>query len=54
MADPDLEINVLGPLQMTLDGAAIPLGTPKQRAVLAMLVMNRTVNQNLARPAHLR
>ena len=32
---------VLGPLQMTVDGAAVPLGTPKQRAVLAVLVMNR-------------
>lgn len=32
---------VLGPLQMTVDGASASLGTPKQRAVLAMLVMNR-------------
>jgi DNA-binding SARP family transcriptional activator len=32
---------VLGPLQMTVDGAPVSLGTPKQRAVLAMLVMNR-------------
>lgn len=32
---------VLGPLQMTADGAPVSLGTPKQRAVLAMLVMNR-------------
>lgn len=32
---------VLGPLQMTFDGAPATLGTPKQRAVLAMLVMNR-------------
>jgi DNA-binding SARP family transcriptional activator len=32
---------VLGALQMTSDGAAVPLGTPKQRAVLAMLLMNR-------------
>ena len=32
---------VLGPLQMTVDGAAVSLGTPKQRAVLAVLVMNR-------------
>jgi DNA-binding SARP family transcriptional activator len=41
MADPRLKFGVLGPLQMTLDGAAVPLGTPKQRAVLAVLVMNR-------------
>ena len=26
---------------MTIDGTQVPLGTPKQRAVLAMLVMNR-------------
>ncbi|MGX9787473.1 BTAD domain-containing putative transcriptional regulator [Mycobacterium sp. MMS18-G62] len=32
---------VLGPLEMTVDGAPVPLGTPKQRAVLAVLVMNR-------------
>ena len=32
---------VLGPLQVTVGGAAVPLGTPKQRAVLAVLVMNR-------------
>jgi len=32
---------VLGPLQLTAGGALVPLGAPKQRAVLAMLVMNR-------------
>jgi SARP family transcriptional regulator, regulator of embCAB operon len=32
---------VLGPLQMTADGTAVVLGTPKQRAVLATLLMNR-------------
>lgn len=32
---------VLGPLQMTVDSAPVSLGTPKQRAVLAVLVMNR-------------
>jgi DNA-binding SARP family transcriptional activator len=33
---------VLGPLQLSArDGALVPLGAPKQRAVLAMLVMNR-------------
>lgn len=36
-----LDFGVLGPLQMSADGAALPLGTPKQRAVLAMLVMSR-------------
>jgi SARP family transcriptional regulator, regulator of embCAB operon len=32
---------VLGPLQLSAGGALVPLGAPKQRAVLAMLVMNR-------------
>jgi DNA-binding SARP family transcriptional activator len=36
-----LDFGVLGPLQMSVDGAPVPLGTPKQRAVLAMLVMSR-------------
>ena len=36
-----LDIGVLGPLQMSVDGEVMPLGTPKQRAVLAMLVMSR-------------
>jgi len=31
----------LGPLRVTVDDAPVPLGTPKQRAVLAVLVMNR-------------
>jgi DNA-binding SARP family transcriptional activator len=41
MVDKGLDFGVLGPLQMSVDGAAVPLGTPKQRAVLAMLVMSR-------------
>lgn len=36
-----VEFRVLGPLQLTVDGVPAGLGTPKQRAVLAMLVMNR-------------
>jgi DNA-binding SARP family transcriptional activator len=36
-----LNSGVLGPLQMTASGAPLPIGTPKQRAVLAMLVMGR-------------
>jgi DNA-binding SARP family transcriptional activator len=32
---------VLGPLQMTVDGAPVSLGTPKQRVALAVLLMNR-------------
>lgn len=35
------ELGLLGPLEMTVDGAPVPLGTPKQRAVLALLLMNR-------------
>ncbi|MCP9270659.1 BTAD domain-containing putative transcriptional regulator [Mycolicibacterium arenosum] len=41
MVSKRLEFGVLGPLQMSADGAPLPLGTPKQRAVLAMLVMGR-------------
>lgn len=36
-----LGLGLLGPLEMTVDGALVPLGTPKQRAVLAMLLINR-------------
>jgi SARP family transcriptional regulator, regulator of embCAB operon len=41
MTDNTIGFGVLGPLQMTVDGAPVSLGTPKQRAVLAVLVMNR-------------
>jgi DNA-binding SARP family transcriptional activator len=36
-----LGFGVLGPLEMTVGGTAVSLGSRKQRAVLAMLVMNR-------------
>jgi DNA-binding SARP family transcriptional activator len=36
-----LEFGVLGPLQASFDGTPLSLGAPKQRAVLAMLVINR-------------
>jgi SARP family transcriptional regulator, regulator of embCAB operon len=36
-----LGFGVLGPLLMTADGSSVPLGAPKQRAVLAMLLINR-------------
>src|SRR5258705_1417062 len=42
MTENKIGFGVLGPLQMTVDGAPVPLGTPKQRAVLAVLVMNRS------------
>jgi len=41
MVDKRLEFGLLGSLEMSVDGALVPLGTPKQRAVLAMLLMNR-------------
>ncbi|OBJ02083.1 regulator [Mycobacterium alsense] len=41
MTDKRLEFGLLGPLEMRVDGALVPPGTPKQRAVLAMLLMNR-------------
>ena len=41
MAEKGAEFGVLGPLQIRVGGESVPLGTPKQRAVLAMLVINR-------------
>lgn len=37
----ELGFGVLGPLQMTVNGTPVPVGAAKQRAVLAMLVLNR-------------
>ncbi len=39
-AEPDIQFGVLGPLQVTIGSTPIQAGTPKQRAVLAMLIMN--------------
>jgi DNA-binding SARP family transcriptional activator len=36
-----LGFGLLGPLLVTVDGTAVALGTPKQRAVLAILLINR-------------
>jgi SARP family transcriptional regulator, regulator of embCAB operon len=36
-----VQFGVLGPLQMSINGSEVPLGTPKQRAVLATLLINR-------------
>lgn len=41
MVDKRLGLGLLGPLEMSVDGTPVALGTPKQRAVLAMLLMNR-------------
>src|SRR4029450_8147233 len=42
-----LEFQILGPLTVRLNGAAIPLGGPKQRALLALLLLsaNRVVSR---------
>src|SRR6476469_3978200 len=41
MRETGLNLGVLGPLQLSVEGTPLPLGAPKQRAVLAMLVINR-------------
>ena len=41
MSDSGLGFGVLGPLLVTARGVRVPLGAAKQRAVLAMLVINR-------------
>jgi DNA-binding SARP family transcriptional activator len=41
MSNVGLQFGVLGPLQLRAGSALVPLGAPKQRAVLAMLLMNR-------------
>jgi SARP family transcriptional regulator, regulator of embCAB operon len=41
MRNTGLGFGVLGPLLMTAHSVRVPLGPPKQRAVLAMLVVNR-------------
>lgn len=41
MSGTRLGFGLLGPLQVTVDGAPVALGTPKQRAVLAFLLINR-------------
>ena len=41
MAHSALRFGVLGPLQMSANGTDLPLGAAKQRAVLAMLLINR-------------
>jgi DNA-binding SARP family transcriptional activator len=41
MGDTRLRFGLLGPLMMTVAGTPVALGTPKQRAVLGMLLINR-------------
>src|SRR6202451_2445837 len=38
--DDAVQFGVLGPVQMRIGGALVPLGTPKQRLVLAVLIVN--------------
>src|SRR5438105_5570712 len=41
---PRVDIRVLGPLSVAVDGRTVAIGSPKQRAVLAMLVLQRRVS----------
>jgi DNA-binding SARP family transcriptional activator len=41
MTNTPLGFGVLGPLQLLVDGAPVSVGAAKQRAVLAMLLINR-------------
>ncbi|HTQ17102.1 BTAD domain-containing putative transcriptional regulator [Mycobacterium sp.] len=41
VAETRLGFNVLGALQMTVGGKPVTLGTPKQKAILASLIINR-------------
>src|ERR671935_1099334 len=47
MAMSRLEFRILGPLVLRVDGAPIPVGGPKQRALLALLLLsaNRVVSR---------
>ena len=47
MAARRLEFRILGPLSVRVDGAAVPVGGPKQRALLALLLLsaNRVVSR---------
>jgi DNA-binding SARP family transcriptional activator len=47
MAASRLEFRILGPLAVLVDGAPVPIGGPKQRALLAMLLLraNRVVSR---------
>lgn len=41
MSGTQLKFGLLGPLLLTVAGATVALGTPKQRALFAMLLINR-------------
>jgi YVTN family beta-propeller protein len=42
-----IEFRMLGPLELSADGRALPLGSPKQRALLALLLVH--ANETLSR-----
>src|ERR687888_82019 len=48
MAASRLEFRILGPLVVRVDGAVVPVGGPKQRALLALLLLsaNRVVSRD--------
>src|SRR4051794_2465818 len=48
MAGNRLEFRILGPLVVRVDGAAVPIGGPKQRGLLALLLLsaNRVVSRD--------
>ncbi|MFN2606788.1 MAG: BTAD domain-containing putative transcriptional regulator [Acidimicrobiales bacterium] len=49
MADDGLQVRILGPLEVTMDGAIVALGGPKRRAALAVLAVraNRVVPEDV-------
>src|SRR5215212_6263082 len=48
MRPPAVEFRILGPLTVALDGAPVPTGGPKQRGLLALLLLsaNRVVSRD--------
>jgi hypothetical protein len=46
--DMRIEFRILGPLELSVDGRPLPLGSPKQRALLALLLVhaNETVSRD--------
>ena len=40
MATPRIEFRILGPLTVLVDGGPVAIGGPKQRALLALLLLN--------------
>src|SRR6266536_6652614 len=42
-----IEFRILGPLEVSADGRVLPLGSPKQRALLALLLVH--ANETLSR-----